>query len=100
MRPALELGRLPRPAADAHARRVERTRELVAAHPQWRGINHPERIFFPEPATEADALLAYHDVLRRAVRHLRESEALCERIDAVADSIGRVGGRGACRLQS
>ena len=67
MLPAVERGRaLAAPSADAYMRRVARTREIVARHPRWRGILHPERIFFPEPQAEVDPVLVYRAAVRRA----------------------------------
>jgi len=89
MLPAVERGRVPRPPVDAHARRTERNRQIIEAHPRWRGIRHPDRIVFDEPRTEGDALLVYRAAVRLALRHLRESEVLCDRVAAVAESIDR-----------
>jgi hypothetical protein len=90
MLPAVERGRLRRSATeDAYARRAERSRAIVAAHPRWHGILHPERIVFPESPPEAVALLAYRGSVRRACRHLRESQELYDRVAAIADGIDR-----------
>lgn len=69
--------------------RAERNRAVVAAHPQWHRILHPERILFPAPPDEDTALLAYRRAVRLAVAHLRESEQIYRRIATVADSLGR-----------
>lgn len=69
--------------------RAERARAIVAAHPRWHGIRHPERLDFTTVPSEETALLAYRAALRVALAHVRESEALCSRIDAVADRIER-----------
>jgi hypothetical protein len=87
MLPAIERGRPSFGSLDAHARRTERNRQIIAAHPRWRGIRHPDRIVFVEAPRDADPLRAYHLAVRRALRHLRESQVLCERVSAVADSI-------------
>jgi hypothetical protein len=83
---------LPPPAEDARHSRADRAAhnlEVLEAHPRWRGIQHPERLVFPEHVREPDSLLRYHDAVLRAVRGVRESERLYSRISAVADAIDR-----------
>ena len=88
MLPVIEAERLRRLLPrDAHARRAERNRQIVAAHPRWRGIVHPERLVFPPPPTEAEVRRAYHATLRRARQRLEESEELCATVAAVADRL-------------
>jgi hypothetical protein len=88
MLPVIEAERLRRLLPrDAHGRRAERNREIVAAHPRWRGIVHPERLVFPEPVTDAEVTRAYHATLRRARQRLEESEQLCASVAAVADRL-------------
>lgn len=92
---ALEHARAwPRPrdgpgTRDAHSRRAERMRDVVARHPRWRGIVHPERIFFPESGLESEPLLSYRGAVCRALEGVHRSEDLCERIAAVADALDR-----------
>ena len=94
MLPAVERGRA-RPRAedarpeDAYARRVERNREIVARHPRWHGILHPERIFFPEPQLQVDPVLSYRTALLRALEGVHRSQELYERVAAVAEAIDR-----------
>lgn len=76
-------------AQDAHSRRAERMREIVGRHPRWRGIIHPERIFFPEPGPQPEPLLSYRGAVCRALEGVHRSEDLCERIAAVADALDR-----------
>ena len=83
--PPAPLGHVP----NSRAERVAHTVEVLEAHPRWRGIQHPERLVFPEHASEWDPLLGYHDAVLRAVRGVDESERLCERIAAIADAIDR-----------
>jgi hypothetical protein len=71
------------------ARRIDRNAAIIAAHPLWHGIRHPERIVFPEHLQGRDPIVAYHQAVLRAVRTVRESEELCRRISAVADAIDR-----------
>ena len=73
----------------SRAERIAHNRELLAAHPRWRGILHPERLVFAEHLWEPDPVVAYHDAVRRALRSLHESEQLCSRVRAVADAIDR-----------
>lgn len=88
MLPVIEAERLRRLLPqDAHGRRLERNRQIVAAHPRWRGIVHPERLVFPGPVTEAEVRRAYHATLRRARQRLEESEELCASVTAVADRL-------------
>jgi hypothetical protein len=94
MLPAVEAGRAQRyldraAPSDAHARRVERNATIVAQHPRWRGILHPDRIFFPEPRPEGEPLFEYRAAVRRALKRERESQELCARIESVAASIAR-----------
>lgn len=93
MLPAVETGRARRyvgPArpSDAHARRLERNAAVVAEHPRWQGILHPDRIFFPEPRPELEPLFEYRAAIRRALKRERESRELCARIESVAATIG------------
>lgn len=69
--------------------RIERSRDIVAAHERWHGIIHPDRIVFPELMGETAALLSYRAAVRLAVGRVREGDDLCRRIDAVAEAIGR-----------
>jgi len=73
----------------AAARRLERNTAIVAAHPRWQGVRHPERVVFAEHLCAPDPVVAYHDAVRRALRSLHESEQLCSRVRAVADAIDR-----------
>jgi hypothetical protein len=77
------------PAGSAAERRRARGAALVAQHPHWRGISHPERIFFPEPQAEVDPVLSYRAAVRRALERVHESQELYERVAAVAEAIDR-----------
>jgi hypothetical protein len=88
--------RMPPVAEDARGSRAERiahTREIVAAHPRWHGIRHPERVVFSTVAPLLDreraARLGYEAAVLRAVRGVRESEELCAQITSVAAAIDR-----------
>jgi hypothetical protein len=88
MLPVVEAERLRRLLPhDAHGRRAERNRQIVAAHPRWRGIVHPERLVFPEPITEAEIRQAYRSAVRRARERLDESQRVCASVCAVADRL-------------
>jgi hypothetical protein len=95
MLPAVEYGRAwPLPPQgprreDAHAQRVERTLEIIARHPRWRGILHPDRIVFPESELHSEPLLAYRAAVRQALEGVHKSQDLYQRIAAVADTIER-----------
>jgi hypothetical protein len=81
--------RSPVLAAPSRTDRVARTREIVAAHPRWRGITHPDRIIFPAHVSVPDPLTQYRNAVLRAVRGVRESERLCAEISGVADAVDR-----------
>ena len=92
MLPAVERARTPSASqpvngSSAWKRRVEQNGAIVDAHPCWRGITHPERLFFPGPLDERSAQLGYRGAVTRALARVRESEALCARIDAVAGGL-------------
>jgi hypothetical protein len=42
-------------SCDSCMRRAQRNAAIVAAHPNWHGIRHPELIDFPPPSATADA---------------------------------------------
>jgi hypothetical protein len=69
--------------------RAAYSRAVVAAHPRWRGITHPERIVFAERPYMQDPLATYQAAVLRALRGVRESERLCAEISAVAEAIDR-----------
>jgi hypothetical protein len=83
----------PRPgppvAPPSAEERAERNRAVVASHPRWHGIAHPERIVFVEPPDLDAALLAYRAAIRRSLVRLHESEILYTRIAAVAGGLDR-----------
>jgi hypothetical protein len=76
----------PPPSAEE---RATHNRGIVAAHPRWRGIAHPERIVFLEPPDLDAALLAYRAAIRRSLVRLQQSEELYGRIAAVAGALDR-----------
>jgi hypothetical protein len=77
----------PEPAVPSAERRAVHNRAVVAAHPRWHGIAHPERIVFFETPDLDVALISYRSAIRRALVRLQKSEDLCMRIAAVAGAL-------------
>lgn len=71
--------------ADVSLRRIAATAELVAAHPNWHGVRHPERIAFVHRMSEREAREWLAVAVTRAGRDLSESAALYDRIAQVAN---------------
>jgi hypothetical protein len=91
MLPAVERSRLqPAPEPNRRSRwevRRDANAAIVAEHPRWRGIVHPERLEFLRPLDEHAARRLYQRAVARALARLRESERICAEIDAVVDRL-------------
>jgi hypothetical protein len=66
-------------------RRSARNSAIVAAHQQWHGIRHPERLFCDPGQRGGESRRAYVEAVLRGLERLRRAEALYARIAAVSD---------------
>ena len=69
--------------------RVARNAAVVAGHPQWHGIRHPERLDFVLPRDEYRLRRDLAAAIQSAAADLALSERLAAQIAAVADGADR-----------
>ena len=72
-------------AANYSRRRVDRIADVVAAHPQWHGIRHPERLDFVLPPDEYRLRRDLAAAIRAANESLARSERIAARLTTIAD---------------